>query len=251
MIMGADHAKLSKRHGAASVMEYKKMGYIPEAVVNYIAHLGWSPGDEREIFSKEELIKEFALDKISKHAAIFSMNKLDWFNNEYLKKMSVNSLTKMLIPFLEEANYIKKEEVLSLKKNDYLKKVVNLLQGRFRNFSQFIAYTDYFFLEEVNIEPKTFNSVLNKEGVTDILNKLKEKLSTLKCWEEEGIENAVREIASSLQIKAGKIIHPTRVALTGKKIGPGLFELMLVLGQDKTVKRLGKAVEKIRKEKSN
>jgi glutamyl-tRNA synthetase len=251
MIMGADHAKLSKRHGAASVMEYKKMGYIPEAVVNYIAHLGWSPGDEREIFSKEELIKEFALDKISKHAAIFSMNKLDWFNNEYLKKMSVNSLTKMLIPFLEEANYIKKEEVLSLKKNDYLKKVVNLLQGRFRNFSQFIAYTDYFFLEEVNIEPKTFDSVLNKEGVTDILNKLKEKLSTLKCWEEEGIENAVREIASSLQIKAGKIIHPTRVALTGKKIGPGLFELMLVLGQDKTVKRLGKAVEKIRKEKSN
>jgi len=249
MIMGQDHARLSKRHGATSVMEYKKMGYIPEAVVNYIAHLGWSSGDEREIFSKEELIKEFTLDKISKHAAVFSMEKLNWFNSEYLKKMSIDSLTKMLLPFLKEANYIESEESLSPAKNEYIKEVLKLMQGRIKNFSQFIDYADYFFVEKINIEPQVFDSVLNKEGVPGILQALEEKLSALKYWDEESIENAVREVASSLQIKGGQIIHPTRVALSGKKVGPGLFELMVVLGQDKTVKRLKEAIKKIKEVK--
>jgi len=250
MIMGPDHTRLSKRHGATSVMEYKKMGYIPEAVVNYIAHLGWSPGDEREIFSKEELIKEFTLDKISKHAAVFSMEKLNWFNNEYLKRMSIDSLTERLIPFLEEANYIKKED-LSPDKLKWLKEIVRLMQGRFRNFSQFIDFADYFFMEKVNIEPKAFKSVLNKEEVPKILQTLKSRLSSLKSWNEENIEKAVREVAFSLQIKGGQIIHPTRVALSGKKVGPGLFALMVVLGQKKTIERLGKAIEKIKELKND
>ena len=245
MIMGQDHARLSKRHGATSVMEYKKMGYIPEAVVNYITHLGWSSGDEREIFTKEELIKEFSLDKISKHAAIFSMEKLNWYNSEYLKKMPIDSLTKMLLPFLKEANYIENEENLSPEKNEYIKKVVKLMQGRIKNFSQFIDYADYFFIDKIDIESQAFDSELNKEGVRDILLALKEKLSVLKFWNEESIENTLREIASSLQVKGGQIIHPTRVALSGKKVGPGLFELMVVLGQTKTVKRLKETIEKI------
>lgn len=249
MIMGQDHARLSKRHGATSVMEYKKMGYVPEAVVNYIAHLGWSSGDEKEIFSKEELIKEFTLDKISRHAAVFSMDKLNWFNSEYLKKMPIDSLTKMLLPFLKEANYIENEESLSPKKNEYIKEVVKLMQGRIKNFSQFIDYADYFFVDKINIEPQAFDSVLNKEDVPGILQSLQERLSALKCWDEESIENAVREVASSLQIKGGQIIHPTRVALSGKKVGPGLFELMLVLGQNKTVNRLQEAIEKIEEAK--
>ena len=249
MIMGQDHARLSKRHGATSVMEYKKMGYIPEAVVNYIAHLGWSSGGEKEIFSKEELIKEFTLDKISKHAAVFNMEKLNWFNSEYLKKMSIDSLTKMLLPFLKEANYIENEESLSLAKNEYIKEVVKLLQGRIKNFSQFIDYADYFFVDKINIEPQAFDSVLNKEGVPCILQALQEKLSALKYWDEESIESAVREVASSLQIKGGQIIHPTRVSLSGKKVGPGLFELMVVLGQNKTVKHLKEAIEKIKEVK--
>ncbi|HZK11314.1 MAG TPA: glutamate--tRNA ligase [Atribacterota bacterium] len=249
MIMGSDQTRLSKRHGATSVMEYKKMGYIPEAVVNYITHLGWSSGGEREIFTKEELIKEFSLDKISKHAAVFSMEKLNWFNSEYLKNMSIDSLTKMLLPFLEEANYIENEKSLSPEKNEYIKEVVKLMQGRIKNFSQFIDYADYFFMDKIDIEPQAFDSVLSKEGVADILQALKEKLYVLKCWEEESIENAVREVASSLQIKGGQIIHPTRVALSGKKIGPGLFEIMLLLGKEKIVKRLKEAIEKIKEVK--
>ncbi len=250
MIMGEDHAKLSKRHGAASVMEYRKMGYIPEALVNYIAHLGWSSGSNREIFSVEEIAKEFTLDKISKHAAVFSMEKLNWFNSEYLKKMPIDFLTKMLLPFLKEANYIENEENLSPAKNEYIKEVLKLMQGRIKNFSQFIDYADYFFVDKINIEPQAFGSVLNKEGVPGILQALEEKLSAIKCWDEESSENAVRKVASSLQIKGGQIIHPTRVALSGKKVGPGLFELMVVLGQDKTVKRLKKAIEKIKEAKN-
>lgn len=245
MIMGSDHTRLSKRHGATSVMEYKEIGYIPEAVVNYIAHLGWSSGDEREIFSLEELVKEFSLDKISKHAAVFSIDKLNWFNSEYLKKRSVDSLVKMVIPFLKEANYIK-EENLSPVKLEWLKEIIKLMQGRFKNFSQFIDYADYFFVDKIDIEPQAFQSVLNKEGISDILKALKEELSVLKCWDEKSIEDIVREIASSLQIKGGKIIHPIRVALTGKKIGPGLFELIVVLGQEKTIQRLEEAIEKLK-----
>jgi len=144
MIMGEDHAKLSKRHGAASVMEYRKMGYVPEALINYIAHLGWSPGSNREIFSVEEIVKEFSLENLSKHAAVFSMEKLNWFNSEYLKKMPIDSLTKMLLPFLKEANYIENEKSLSPAKNEYIKEVLKLMHGRFKNFSQFIEFTDYF-----------------------------------------------------------------------------------------------------------
>jgi glutamyl-tRNA synthetase/nondiscriminating glutamyl-tRNA synthetase len=245
MIMGSDHTRLSKRHGATSVMEYKEIGYIPEAVVNYIAHLGWSSGDEREIFSLEELVKEFSLDKISKHAAVFSIDKLNWFNSEYLKKSSVDLLVKMVIPFLKEANYIQ-EENISPVKLEWLKEVIKLMQGRFKNFSQFIDYADYFFVDKINIEPQAFQSVLKEEGVSDILKAFKEELAVLKGWDEKSIEDIVREIASSLKIKGSKIIHPIRVALTGKKIGPGLFELIVVLGQEKTIQRLEEAIEKLK-----
>jgi len=248
MIMGEDHAKLSKRHGAASVMEYQKMGYMPEALVNYIAHLGWSPGNDREIFSVEEIAKEFSLDKISKHAAVFSMEKLNWFNSEYLKKMSIDQLTGLLLPYLKEVNYITEEE-LSPEKFEWLKKIVNLMHGRFRNFSQFIEFTDYFFTDKIDIEPEAFQTVLNKDGVTEILTALKEKLLTVECWDESNLEIVVRSVASSLQIKAGKIIHPTRASLTGKKIGPGLFELMVFLGKEKNIQRLENALEKIKEAK--
>ncbi len=244
MIMGPDHTRLSKRHGATSVVEYKKMGYLPEAVVNYIALLGWSSGDGREVFSTEELIREFTLEKISRHAAIFNLEKLNWLNNEHLKRMSVDSLTERLIPFLEEANYLRKED-LSPSKINWLKEIARLMQGRFRNFSQFIEFTDYFFQDKIDIEPQVWESVLNKEGVPQILQLLKDKLSSLEVWKEENIENAVRDVASSLKIKGGEIIHPTRVALTGKKIGPGLFELMAVLGQKKAIERLEEALKKL------
>ena len=120
------------------------------------------------------------------------------------------------------------------------------MQGRFRNISQFIEFTDYFFKDKIDMEPQAFQSVLNKEGVIEILSALKEKLMEIECWSESNLETAVRTVATSLQIKGGKIIHPTRVSLTGKKIGPGLFELMLFLGKERNIQRIKDAIEKIK-----
>jgi len=177
------------------------------------------------------------------------MEKLNWFNSEYLKKMSIDQLTGLLLPYLKEANYITEEE-LSPEKLEWLKEIVNLMHGRFRNFSQFMEFTDYFFTDKIDIEPKAFQTVLNKDGVTEILTALKEKLLTVEYWDESNLETVVRSVASSLQIKAGKIIHPTRVSLTGKKIGPGLFELMVFLGKEKNIQRLEDALEKIKEVKN-
>ena len=245
MIMGEDHAKLSKRHGAASVMEYAKMGYMPDALVNYIAHLGWSPGDDREIMPIKEIIEGFSLENISKHAAVFSMDKLNWFNNEYMKKMPIDDLMAVMIPHLQEAGYLTKKKLTS-ENYEWLKDIIRLMHGRFRNISQFIEFTDYFFKDKIYIEPKAFQSVLSKDGVIEILISLKEQLLGVKDWNESNLETVVRNVALSMQIKAGKIIHPTRVSLTGKKIGPGLFELMVLLGKEKNISRIDDAIRKIK-----
>ncbi len=250
MIMGSDHTRLSKRHGATSIMEYKKMGYLPEAVVNYIARLGWSPGDEREIFSQDELIKEFSLENISRHAAVFDLEKLNWLNNEYIKRMPLNILTEKLIPYLQEANYLKKGE-LSASSLNWLRGIVRLLQGRFRNFAQFVEFTDYFFLDEITIDEQLFNHIINQEGVLETLQTLQSALADIKDWNEENIENTIRKIAADLNIKGSQIIHPTRVALSGKKVGPGLFELITALGREKTNQRLLRIIDRLKEIKNS
>ena len=189
MIMGPDNTRLSKRHGATSVMEYQKMGYLPEAVVNYIAHLGWSSGTNQELFSISELIKNFTLDKISKHAAIFSMEKLNWFNGEYLKKMSDEQYAKLLLPYLREVQFMKKD--ISDEKFSWLKKVVSLMKSRVKNFRQFLEYADYFFVDEFKMDDDA-SKVLKQDGVLETLNRLKDKLEKITKWNEENIEIGVR-----------------------------------------------------------
>ena len=242
MIMGSDNTRLSKRHGATSVMEFQKMGFLPEAVVNYIAHLGWSPGIDREIFSTAELIEGFALDKVSSHAAIFDMEKLNWFNGEYLKEMSEEMYTKKLTPFLEEAGFI--GCLSDIETMNWLKKVVSLMKTRVRNFKQFLEYGDYFFREDFIIDENA-EKILKQNGVKNILENLAKGLQELDSWDEGSIEAKVREIAAQLNIKGKQIIHPTRAALSGKTVGPSLFALMEVLGKDKNIKRLEKTIAKI------
>ena len=142
MIMGSDNTRLSKRHGATSVMEFQKMGFLPEAVVNYIAHLGWSSGTDREVFSTAELIEGFTLDKVSSHASIFDMEKLNWFNGEYLKEMPNEMYVKNLTPFLEEAGFI--DYLSDIEMKSWLEKIVSLMKTRVKNFRQFLEYGDYF-----------------------------------------------------------------------------------------------------------
>ncbi len=244
MIMGPDNTRLSKRHGATSVMEYQRMGFLPEAVLNYIAHLGWSSGTNQEIFSIKELIENFTLDKISNHSAIFDMEKLNWFNNEYLKRLSDKKYVDMLIPFLKNAGYI--ELPLSEEKERWLRKVASLMKSRVRNFKQFLEYGDYFFIEDFIVEDNAVK-ILEQNGVRDILESLAKRLKEIKDWKEENIESEVREMANQLNLKGKQIIHPTRVSLSGKTIGPGLFSLMEALGKEINIKRLEKTIHKLNK----
>lgn len=244
MIMGPDNTRLSKRHGATSVMEYQRMGFLPEAVLNYIAHLGWSSGTNQEIFSIKELIENFTLDKISNHSAIFDMEKLNWFNNEYLKRLSDEKYVEMLMPFLKDAGYI--ELPLSEEKERWLRKVASLMKSRVRNFKQFLEYGDYFFIEDFTVEDNAVK-ILEQNGVRDILEHLVKRLKEIKDWKEENIESEVREMANQLNLKGKQIIHPTRVSLSGKTIGPGLFSLMEALGKEINIKRLEKTIHKLNK----
>lgn len=244
MIMGPDNTRLSKRHGATSVMEYQRMGFLSEAVLNYIVHLGWSSGTNREIFSIEELIENFTLDKISNHSAIFDMEKLNWFNNEYLKRLPDEKYVEMLIPFLKDADYI--ELPLSEEKEGWLRKVVSLMKSRVRNFKQFLEYGDYFFIEDFTVEEKAIK-ILEQKGVIDILEHLVKRLKEIKDWKEENIEQELREMANKLNLKGKQIIHPTRVSLSGKTVGPGLFLLMEALGKEINIKRLEKTINKLNK----
>ncbi len=244
MIMGPDNTRLSKRHGATSVIEYQKMGFLPEAVVNYIAHLGWSSGTNQEIFTIKELVESFTLEKISHHSAIFNMEKLNWFNNEHLKRLSDEKYVDMLIPFLKEARYI--ELPLSEKKEKWLKKVVSLMKSRARNFKQFLDYGDYFFTDDFIIEEEAAK-ILEQTGVKDILKHLINELKEIDKWDEENIECKVREMANQLNLKGKQIIHPARVSLSGKTVGPSLFALMEVLGKERNIKRLEKMISKLSK----
>jgi len=246
MIMGPDNTRLSKRHGATSVMEYQRMGYLPEAVVNYIAHLGWSSGTNQELFSISELIKNFTLDKISKHAAIFSMEKLNWFNGEYLKKMPDEQYARLLLPYLQEVQFMKRD--ISDEQLSWLKKVVSLMKSRVKNFRQFLEYADYFFVDDFKMDDGALK-VLKQNGVAETLNSLKDKLEKITQWNEGNIEKGVREIAGELNLKGKHIIHPTRVSLSGKKVGPSLFALMEVLGKQTNIRRLNRVISNIQKEK--
>ena len=239
MIMGSDNTRLSKRHGATSVMEFQKMGFLPEAVVNYIAHLGWSSGTDREVFSTAELIEGFALDKVSSHAAVFDMEKLNWFNGEYLKEMPNEMYVKNLTPFLEEAGFI--DYLSDIEMKSWLEKIVSLMKTRVKNFRQFLEYGDYFFKEDF-VTDENAEQILKQNGVKNILKNLVKGLQELDSWDEGSIETKVREIATQLNIKGRQIIHPTRAALSGKTVGPSLFALMEVLGKDKNIKRLEKTI---------
>ncbi|MDD2352092.1 MAG: glutamate--tRNA ligase [Candidatus Caldatribacteriota bacterium] len=242
MIMGPDNTRLSKRHGATSVMAYKEMGFLPEAVVNYIAHLGWSSGTNQEVFTIDELIKGFTLKKVSSHSAIFDMEKLNWFNGEYLKKMTEERYAEMLVPYLQETGLI--GDSISDEQYVWLKKVISLMKSRVRNFRQFLEYADYFFTDNFQVE-KDAVKVLKQEGVRETLGELAKQLDKLNDWSEENIEQVVRNIATEMNLKGKQIIHPTRVSLSGKKVGPSLFALMEVLGKEINVNRLMQSAKEL------
>lgn len=235
LILSPEGGRLSKRYGATSIREYKEEGYLSEALVNYLLLLGWSPGNNREIISLNEAKEIFDIKNVNKTGAVFSWDKLNWINSEYIRNKDTEELTLLTQDYLEKHNCLPPAV-----KKDYLKKVVGLFKERISKLSDLIDWIKFCFYDnfEYNDDAKDIlNTNLSKE-ITFLIEKLKQ----IGNFNKEEIEKEFRAVAQELGLKAKVLVHPTRVALTGKKIGPGLFETMEVLGKEKVIERLEKLI---------
>ncbi|MCX5749478.1 MAG: glutamate--tRNA ligase [Candidatus Saganbacteria bacterium] len=243
MILGKDKARMSKRHGATSVIDYKGLGYLPEAMINYLARLGWGHADQ-EIFSREELIDLFTLEKVNKTSAVFDTDKLDWLNAHYIRQSLPERLMDLTRPFLEKA-YPSYTELSKTKGGiDHIRKIIVCLQDRMKTVNEVVALSDFFFSDELKFDPAAVQKHLKEEGVADILSRLKEGLSKVSPFTKDNIEPVFRNLAKELGVKAGKVIHPARVALTGRSDSPPMFDTVEIIGKETSIKRLEAALAK-------
>jgi len=235
LIMGADGAKLSKRHGGVSVEEYKKEGYLAEALVNYLLLLGWSPGGDREIISLDEAVKVFDIDQMKGVQAKFDLDKLRWMNGEYMAAKKDGELLALI------KKRIMDEGKATGVQDDILLKVIGLYKVRMKTLSEFIQLTDHFFSDTYSIDEKAVEKYLKSPESKQVLAKFSDRLKGLTDFSHQRIEDACRAMAQEKNLKPSQIIHPTRVAISGKTAGAGLFEMMEVLGKDKVLQRMKKA----------
>lgn len=240
MILGPDRTRLSKRHGATSIIAYKEMGYMPEAMINYLARLGWSYGDQ-EVFSKEELIERFSLENVGKSAAVFNPEKLLWLNSHYIMNEDPLKIVELVIPFLLKEGIISKEQKLDIK---WLEKAIKTLQERSKTLLQLANSLRYYIAEDIEYDEKAKARFLNERS-RDLLIALKESLESLKDFSASEIEKVFRAIIERRNIKLGSLAQPVRVAITGGTESPGIFEVLEIVGKEKVIKRLEKAIKAI------
>ena len=241
MILGSDGAKLSKRHGGISVEWFRKEGFLPDALLNYLALLGWGTADSQQVFgSREEMIQKFSLDRVSKNAAVFDIKKLEWMNGYYIRKLDTDSLFDLTMPYLREAKLVEgKDEG----EKEFIKKVISLQQERLKKLSQITELTGFFFLEDTKYDPDAVNEILKKEGVPDLLESFSEELEKVEPFDASTVEKVTRDFIAARNLKGKDLMQPVRVAITGRKASPGLFEVMVLLGKEKVLSRLKKTTE--------
>lgn len=235
LIMGEEGGRLSKRTGAVSVSDYRKAGFLSEALVNYLLLLGWSPGNNQEMIPVSSAMKKFSIKKVNKAAAVFSMDKLRWLNSQYIKQMDADKLTTLLIPFLQEKGY--EEEKIDREK---LKKVVALYKGRLATLADFTDWTDFIFVDQVKFDEGVRQKYLSQDKSKEF-QLFSERLQRMSQFDAAAAEKEFRDLIAELGIESAELVHPMRVALTGKEVGPGLFETMALLGREKTIQRLSEA----------
>ena len=240
MILGPDRTRLSKRHGATSVTAYKEMGYLPEALVNYLARLGWSYGDQ-EIFTRDELIEKFSLDHVGKSAAIFNPDKLLWLNSHYIAHMDTDELIERLRPFLVREGLIEEDTPLD---REWMEKVIASLRERCRTLVEMASAATYYFREEIEIDPQAEKKHLTPE-TKEILQEIAHRLEALPEFTKEGIEEVFRTIVKTRGLKLGQVAMPARVALTGRTVSPGIYDVIDILGKERTLRRLRQAIARI------
>ncbi|WP_243544106.1 glutamate--tRNA ligase [Pseudodesulfovibrio tunisiensis] len=240
MILGPDKKKLSKRHGALSVMEYEKMGYLPEAVVNYLVRLGWSFGDQ-ELFSREELIEHFSTDHLGNSPSVFDLQKFEWMNGQYMQQADPDRLAGLLCDFLSRE--VEEEEAAKVGKADFAK-CVPLLQPRAKSLIDMLEQARCFIVDApfLMYDEKAVKKFLTPEAKA-LLEELAPRIEALTDFTQETLEEIHRQFLEDKDIKFKVIAQPLRVAITGKTKSPGLFETMLALGKDQTLARIKRACE--------
>ncbi|MFZ2448059.1 MAG: glutamate--tRNA ligase [Syntrophobacteraceae bacterium] len=236
MIHGEDRSPLSKRHGATSVMEYKELGFLPEALINCLVRLGWSHGDD-EIFSRAELIEKFSLDSVGKSPSIFNMEKLLWLNAHYIKEKSPLELVSPLKPFLAARGYPEKDD-------RYLAGAIRTLQPRSRTLVEMADAMRFYMVDEVEFDEAAVKKFLTPE-MRGAFERLVGELEMLEQFNEASLEEVFKRVTGELNMKLGKIAQPTRVALTGVTVSPGLFEIIDVLGKETVLDRLRRAMSRM------
>ncbi|MFO8101980.1 MAG: glutamate--tRNA ligase [Dehalococcoidia bacterium] len=244
MILGPDKSKLSKRHGATAITEFEEQGYLPRAMLNFMALLGWSLDDKTEIFSPDELIEYFTIERISKTAAVFNHEKLHWMNGLYIRQMSTEELLKHIMPFLESALPASVPRPIP---EDYTRQIIPLIQERINTFKEVAGYADFFFLgDELEYDPSLLIAKkMDKESTLKALKAGLERLGSLEEWNHDSLESSLRSLAEEMGLKAGQLFSPLRAACTGRTASPGLFETMSVLGREKCLKRIEAAIDKL------
>jgi glutamyl-tRNA synthetase len=243
MILAPDRSKLSKRHGATSVEEFRDAGYLPEAIVNYLAYLGWSPGDESELLPLSEMAARFSLADISKTAAIYDVNKLTWMNGRYMKGISIDRLYEAALPVLQNAGLVGRE--VSDDAARRAKEVLVAVRDRVKLLNELADATAYFFKDEFDYDEQGVQKFFSKAGVADLLREARRRLESLDPFDAGTTEAAYRRLVAERGLSGGDLIHPTRLALTGRTVGPGLFEVMTLLGRSRVLDRLDRAVRAI------
>jgi glutamyl-tRNA synthetase len=234
LILGADKKRLSKRHGATSVTEYARQGYLPDALVNFLALLGWSPGDDRELMSRQELIAAFTLEGITGSNAVFDVAKLDWMNGQYIARMSPDELAARVLPLLISAELLP----ANTRPDDWLRRLIELLRPRAKRLTDFVEQARPFLVDTVEYEEEAIRKHLGVPRLADHVMALAASLRDTMLFDEQHVEAAVRRTAEQQDIKAAPLIHATRVAVTGRVASPGIFEVMVLLGRDRTLARL-------------
>ncbi|MFH0788138.1 MAG: glutamate--tRNA ligase [Pseudomonadota bacterium] len=233
MILGSDKTRLSKRHGATSVLAYREMGYLPQALINYLVRLGWAHGDE-EIFNLEEMIAKFSIEQVGKSAGVFNQDKLLWLNSHYIKESSDPELAALLVPLLQKKGF----PDLDL---EYGAKIASTLKMRSKTLVEMAEAADFYLQEEVAYPPDGVKKFFTP-GIVSLLEALINRLSSLTTWDGPGLEGAFRELMTHSGITMKQLAQPIRLALTGKTASPGLFEVMEAMGPERTLKRLDQAL---------
>ena len=232
MILGADKARLSKRHGATSVTQYRDMGYLPEAVVNYLARLGWSHGDQ-ELFTRDELVAAFDFKDVGATAGVFNPDKMAWVNHEWLKKLSTEELARKALPYFVAAG-------LPAADDAKLRHVCEVAKERARTFGEYVQQFRYFYAP-IQLDPKAKEKQLTKD-TQPILKAIRDGIAALPSLETAGLEKLFQDAAAARNLGLGKIAQPVRVALTGGTASPGMYDVVQILGREETLKRLDDAI---------